>query len=152
MIQSVAESKMISERGSEGAAPCNGPSSSNSHLPHVDRDPVEHDRRDHLVGADGGAEEAGDAAPERSAKDAGQDAEADVERPAQPLQVRPDEQGEDEPDPVLALAADVEEAAPEREGDGERGEDQRRRGPERLLEVARRRPSCPARSATGRGS
>ena len=33
MIQRVAESKMISERGSEGAAPCKGPSSSKSHLP-----------------------------------------------------------------------------------------------------------------------
>ena len=136
----VAESKMISERGSDGRRALQGPVELEQPLAHVDRDPVEHDRRDHLVGADGGAEEAGDAAPERSAEDPGQDAEADVQRPAQPLEVRPDEQGEDEPDPVLALAADVEEAAPEREGDGERGEDQRGRGPEGLLQVARRRP------------
>ena len=62
----------------------------------------------------------------------------DVQGAAEALQVRPDEQGEDEPDPVLALPADVEEAAPKRERDGERGENQRRRGAERLLEVARR--------------
>ncbi len=37
-----------------------------------------------------------------------------------------------EPDEVLALAADVEEAAAEREGDREPGQDQRRRLQERL--------------------
>ena len=41
-------------------------------------------------------------------------------------------------DDVLALAADVEEAAAERERDGEAGEDQRRRDDQRLLQVERR--------------
>ena len=44
----------------------------------------------------------------------------------------------DRADDVLALAADVEQPAAEREGDGEPGEDERRRQQEqRLLEVRR---------------
>ena len=50
--------------------------------------------------------------------------------------MRPDVERCDEPDPVLALPADVEQAAAEGEGDRERGEDERRGLPEGLLEVA----------------
>ena len=60
-----------------------------------------------------------------------------------PSKCVPTSSGEDEPDPVLALAADVEEPAAEREGDRERGKDQRRRGAEGLLQVAAPTPSCP---------
>ena len=52
------------------------------------------------------------------------------ERDADPVR---DEQA----DEVLALAADVEHAATEREGDGKAGEDQRARLQERLREVVR---------------
>ena len=76
MIQRIAESKMISERGSDGRRPLQGPVELEEPLPDVDRDPVEHDRRDHLVRPDGGPQEAGDAAPEGPAEDPGQDAEA----------------------------------------------------------------------------
>ena len=43
----------------------------------------------------------------------------------------------DEADEVLAVAADVEQATAEREGDGEAGQDQRRRLQQRLAEVVR---------------
>ena len=48
---------------------------------------------------------------------------------------------DDEPDEVLALAADVEHAAAEGERDGEAAEDQRRRLQQRLREVVGRRSS-----------
>jgi hypothetical protein len=47
----------------------------------------------------------------------------------------PDLRGRDHSHDVLALAADVEEAAAEGERDGEAGQDQRRRHDQRLLEV-----------------
>ena len=51
---------------------------------------------------------------------------------------RADPDGNDRPDDVLALSADVEEAAAERERDREPGEDERRGHQERLREVVRR--------------
>ena len=58
---------------------------------------------------------------------------------------RPDPDRGDEPDEVLTLAADVEEAAAEGERDREPREDQRRRENQCLLEVrgARLEASCP---------
>ena len=50
----------------------------------------------------------------------------------EPIQTR-----HDRADDVLALAADVEQAAAERERDREAGEDQRRRLDQRLLQVER---------------
>ena len=79
-------------------------------------------------------------------------AEQDVERPRQPLEVGPDVERGDEADPVLALPADVEEAAAEREGDGDAGQDERRHEDERLLEVVRRGLASLARRPTGRTS
>ncbi len=52
-----------------------------------------------------------------------------------PSKLDPDVQRRDEPDPVLALAADVEEPAAEGEGDREAREDERGHQDERLLEV-----------------
>ena len=45
--------------------------------------------------------------------------------PGMPGERRADPDGDDRADEVLALAADVEQAAAERERDGEAGEDQR---------------------------
>jgi hypothetical protein len=42
------------------------------------------------------------------------------------------------PDPVLALTADVEQAATKREGDGDSGQHERRHEDERLLEIVGR--------------
>ena len=56
-------------------------------------------------------------------------------REARPGRADPDR--DDRPDEVLPLAADVEEAAAERERDGEPRQDQRRRQEQRLLEVDR---------------
>ena len=103
-----------------------------------DRDPVEHDRRDHLVRADGRLQEPGDPRPERAAQGAGDGGEEDVEQRVHALERRADPDGEDRPHDVLALTADVEEPAAEGERDGETGEDQRRRDDQRLLHVERR--------------
>ena len=55
-----------------------------------------------------------------------------------PSKEEPTQTREDRADDVLALAADVEQAAAERERDREAGEDQRRRLDQRLLQVQRR--------------
>ena len=102
-----------------------------------DRDPVQHDRRDHLVGADGRLQDPGDSAPDRRRRRSDAEREEDVERPRRPLEVRPDVEGREEADPVLALPADVEEAAAEGERDRDSGQDERRHQDERLLEVVR---------------
>ena len=49
----------------------------------VDRDPVEHDRRDHLVGPDGRLQEARDRGPERACERGEDDREDDVENRAE---------------------------------------------------------------------
>ncbi len=103
-----------------------------------DRDPVEHDRRDHLVGADGRTEDPGDPTPDRSADDPRDEPEQHVQRPRGAFQVRPDPERGDEADPVLTLPSDVEEAAAERERDREPGQHQRRREDQSLLQVPRR--------------
>ena len=69
-----------------------------------------------------------------------------------PVERRSDPDGEDRADEVLALPADVEHAAAEREGNGEAGEDQRRRDQQRLLQVERRERALVARRPTGTAS
>ena len=61
-----------------------------------------------------------------------------MQRARRPLEMRADADRGDQPDPELALTADVEEAAAERERDRERREDERRCDEQRLLEVAGR--------------
>ena len=102
-----------------------------------DRDPVEHDRRDHLVRARGRLQEAGDPRPDRARERRGGDPEQDVRQRRPAREVDADPVRDDQPDEVLALSADVEEAAAEREGDREAGEDQRRRRQQRLAQVER---------------
>ena len=63
---------------------------------------------------------------------------------------RADPDGDDRADDVLALAADVEQAAAERERDGEAGQDQRRRQEQRLLEVQRRGDALVVRLTHGK--
>ena len=74
-------------------------------------------------------------APARVASD---DREHDVQQPRHAGERRADPHGDVGADEVLALAADVEQPAAEGEGDREAGEDQRRGGDQRLLEVERR--------------
>ena len=119
----------------------------------VDGDPVEHDRRDHLVGPRDGLEHPGDAAPDRAADHR--------RRPRRRLsaghaaEVLAHPQRGDEPDPVLALAADVEQPAAEREGDREAGEDERRGCDSVATRLFRRAPldpdGLPGRGRASRG-
>ena len=83
-------------------------------------------------------QEAGDARPSRAGERRGADPEQHVRqrRPCSRTST-PTQFATIEPDEVLALAADVEQAAAERERDGEPGEDQRRRLQQRLGEVVR---------------
>ena len=102
-----------------------------------DRDPVEHDRRDHLVGARDRLQRARDARPDRAGQAAGDHRQHDVQQRRHALERRTDPDREDRAEDVLPLAADVEQAAAERERDREPGEDQRRRAQQRLLQVER---------------
>ena len=87
---------------------------------------------------DRGLEEACDPRPERTRERRDDDREEDVRERVQAVEGRPDPHGEDAADDVLALTADVEHAAAEREGNRETREDQRRHDQERLLEVEAR--------------
>ena len=78
------------------------------------------------------------AGPERARERGGADAEQDVRGRGHAAEATPDPARDEEPHEVLALAADVEEAAAEGEGDREPGQDQRRRLEERLGEVVGR--------------
>ena len=100
-----------------------------------DRDPVEHDRRDHLVRARDGLQQAGDRPPRRPRQARGDHREQDVQQGRHAGERRADPDREVGADEVLALAADVEQPAPERERHGEAGEDQRRREDQRRLQV-----------------
>nr|WP_228431015.1 hypothetical protein [Baekduia soli] len=113
--------------------------------PEPQRDVVEHDRGDHLVGAGRGAQGAGDPGP-RGPRQRGQHHREDDVQPARhpgPRGADPDR--DDAADGVLALAADVEQAGAEGVGDGQADEDQRRGDQQRLLEVDRRRVAVGAR-------
>ena len=78
--------------------------------------------------------------PTTAPRGAGRDrCEHDVqERSACPSNDEPTQTADERADEVLALAADVEQAAAERERDRQAGEDQRRRHDQRLLQVQRR--------------
>ena len=90
------------------------------------------------MGADGRLEQAGDPGPDRAGERAGDDREEDVHEAGQAGQRRADPDGHDRADEVLALAADVEHPAAERERDREPGADERDAGDQRLLQVDRR--------------
>ena len=95
---------------------------------------------------------AGDPSPDHAAEDPGGEPSRTCSGRGRPEQMRPDEERRHEADPVLALAADVEQAAPEGECDRQRGQDQRRRHAQRLLEVLGGRSGARRRSPTGRTS
>ena len=101
----------------------------------IDRDPVEHDRRDHLVGSDRRLQDPCDPGVGRSGQRGRHDRERDVDEAVRALERRADPDREVGADEVLALPADVEEPAAERERDREAGENQCGRDQERLLEV-----------------
>jgi hypothetical protein len=73
----------------------------------------------HLVGAGRRLEQAGDARPERADRAAGGDREHDVQERGHAVERGADVHGPHASHEVLALAADVEEAGPERERDRE---------------------------------
>ena len=73
--------------------------------------------------ADRRLQEAGDPGPGRAGERADDDRERDVQERVQPVERRADPDGEDRADEVLALAADVEQAAAEGERDREPRED-----------------------------
>ena len=112
-----------------------GPSGPEQPLPGPEHDPVEHDRHDHLVGADRRLQEPGDPGEQRTRERGG--ARWRGRRAGTCVMLgerRADPDGGERAGDVLALAADVEEPAAERERDGEPGEDQRRRQQQGLLE------------------
>ena len=117
-----------------------------------DRDPVEHDRRDHLVGARRRLQQSGDAGPHRAAEAGEHEHQHDVQQVRHAAELRAEPDREDRADEVLALAADVEQAGAERERDGEADEDQRRRRDQRLLQVQRGGLRARRRRPTGRTS
>ena len=79
-----------------------------------------------------------DAAPNRPRDDRAGNREEDMQGPREAREVRTDPDRRDEPDPVLALATDVEQPASEGEGNGQRRQHERRHHDEGLLEVHRR--------------
>ena len=74
-------------------------------------------------------------ASRRAREHAGDDREQDVDEARQAGQLRADPDAHDRAGQVLALAADVEHAAAERERDREPGQDERDEGDQRLLQV-----------------
>ena len=103
------------------------------------RDPVEHDRRDHLVGSGERLEESCDTRPDGAGQGGKRDADDNmkpVRKGVAPIGAHPDTN--DDAHRVLALAADVEETTSERERDGKPRENERCRPKERLREIERR--------------
>ena len=78
---------------------------------------------------------------------AGHDREQDVRQRVHAREGDADPVRDDQADEVLALAADVEHPAAEREGNGEAGEDERRRLQQRLGEVVREHMSSAGSSS-----
>ena len=141
------DSKTASERGRRGLRALERAAQLEEPLAAVDRDPVEHDRRDHLVGADGRLEDPGDPAPDHPGERSRRRSRGRCGATrGVPGEVRADVERGEEAHEVLALAADVEHPAAERERDRDRREDERREDDERLLEVAPRRPAARPRS------
>jgi hypothetical protein len=71
-----------------------GPPSPNRNEPDPDRDPVEHDRRDHLVRADRRLQEARDAGPRRAGERRDDDRERDVQERVHAVERRADPHGQ----------------------------------------------------------
>ncbi len=90
-----------------------------------------------------GLEDAGDRRIRRPGERTGHHAEEDVEKRIQPGEVDAEPVGDEQADEVLAVAADVEHPAAEREGHGEAGQDERRRLQQRLRDVVRG-DDCPS--------
>ena len=109
-----------------------------SQLQEEQRDVVQHDRHDDLVGAGAGLEDAGDEAPEPAADDRADQRERAACSTIGRCELEADQAGADRAEDRLALRADVEQAAAERGRDGEAGEDQRRRVGQRLGDRAQR--------------
>ncbi len=102
------------------------------------------------MGADGRLQEARDTRPERAGEAPAIDREEDVQERVHPAERRADPDREHRADDVLALAADVEQAAAERERDGEAREDERRRQDQRLLQVDGRHVALGAVESQGK--
>ena len=136
---SLAESAMSAEIGTVVFAGFCSAAVAEQPRAHPDRDPVEHDRRDHFVGADRRLQEAGDACPHRARRRPCRDHDQDVRQRCHTGEVDAEPVRDDEPDEVLTLAADVEHPAAERERDGKPAEDERRRLQQRLRQVVGRR-------------
>ena len=103
-----------------------------------DRDPVQHDRGDDLVRTAVRLQEPRDGRPYRAHQRRRDGREEHrLAAVAGPVigDVQADQHCEVGADPVLALTADVEEAAAEGEADGEPGQDERRRVGERVRQV-----------------
>ena len=91
----------------------------------VEGDPVEHDIGKHFIDASFYLQETDDNAPESSRCHSCHNAEKNVERGRQ-MKDNTDHAGCDGTHNELSLSSDVENAGPEREGNAQSGEDQRR--------------------------
>ncbi len=98
---------------------------------HEQGDEVEHDRRDDLVGAGLGLEQAGDCSVQGAADDPAEDGERDVNGRRR-RHMNADQQRHHAARMNLAVGADVEEPGAKADGDRETGHDQRRCCEERL--------------------
>jgi hypothetical protein len=106
---------------------------------HPDGDPVQHDRRDHLVRSGDRLQQSGDARVRRAGESRHGDRKHDMPWSVHRHERRADPQSEDRADDVLALAADVEEPAAESDGDREPAEDECCGQQQRLLQIRRRK-------------
>jgi hypothetical protein len=97
------------------------------------------------VSSDRRLQEACDARPQASGEGCGDDRDQDVQEGRQRVQRRPDPDRRDRADDVLALAADVEEPAPEGKSNGQPREHEHRELDQCLLEVARSQAGIRAR-------
>ena len=95
------------------------------------RDEVEHDRRDDFVGTGLGSQVAGNAAPDGTTDQGGDDGQRDVDEDGQ-VELEADHEGEHAADEHLTVGADVEETGLESDGNGQTGQDQRSRPGEGL--------------------
>ena len=89
-------------------------------------DEVEHDGRDHDVAAAPGLQPARDERPDPAEQGRGEDRRRHHEDPGQPAEIEGHQRDAQAAEIGLALAADVEQAAVERDGDGEPREDEAR--------------------------
>ena len=134
--QSLAEASISSERGRVGFVPCSGPPSSYEVLPSEDRDPVEHDRRDHLVGARRRAQERRRFLPTPCRRGSRRRApRRTYSGRGRPERCVPTKSAAMKPTQYCPWPPMLNRPAAEGECDRQRGQDQRRRHAQRLLEV-----------------